>query len=124
MAWTNAARIVVLSWLIASFPTNASQADIVTDWNVVALNATAVPPNSVLQSRTLAIVHAAIYDAIRAVDQKAPAYAVDLTAPQGADVDAAAAVAAHGVLIRLVPVQRPVLDNALDAALAKIAQGN
>src|SRR3954469_13106062 len=121
------ARVLVALALIAScvhLPGREARAGVVSDWNVIALNATAVPPNSVLQSRTLAIVHAAIYDAVRAVDRKAPAYAVDLKAPQGADVDAAVAAAAHGVLVRLAPVQRPVLDGALDAALAKIAQGD
>ena len=121
------ARVLVALALAAScvrLPGREARADAVTDWNVVALNATAVPPNTVLQSRTLAIVHAAIYDAVRAVDRKAPAYAVDLEAPRGADVDAAVAAAAHGVLVRLVPVQRPVLDDALDATLAKIARGS
>lgn len=121
------ARVLVALALAAScvrLPGREARADAVTDWNVVALNATAVPPNAALQSRTLAIVHAAIYDAVRAVDRKAPAYAVDLKAPEGADVDAAVAAAAHGVLVRLAPVQRPVLDDALDAALAKIARGS
>src|SRR5690349_6046653 len=120
------ARVLVALALAAScvrLPGREARADAVTDWNVVALNATAVPPNAALQSRTLAIVHAAIYDAVRAVDQKAPAYAVDLKAPEGADVDAAVAAAAHGVLVRLAPIQRPVLDGALDAALARIARG-
>ena len=55
---------------LSLLPHRAAQADVVTDWNVIALNATAVPPNSILQSRALAIVHAAIYDAVRAVDRK------------------------------------------------------
>lgn len=104
-------------------PFTRAYADAVTDWNVIALNATAVPPNSVLQSRTLAIVHGAIYDSVRAIDQNAPAYAVELKAPAGASVDAAVAAAAHGVLVRLAPTQRPTLDAALNAALAKVAEG-
>jgi hypothetical protein len=95
-------------------------ADSVTEWNVIALNVTAIPPNSVLQSRTLAIVHAAIYDAVRAIDQKSSAYLVDLQSLPGASLDAAVAASAHGVLIRLAPVQRPMLDEALKAALSKI----
>ncbi len=98
-------------------------ADVVTDWNIIALNATAVPPNSILQSRVLAIVHGAIYDTVRAVDRKGDAYAVDVTVPPGASVDAAAATTAHTVLVRLAPMQRPMLDAALTATLAKIADG-
>jgi len=74
-------------------PTGRARADAVTDWNVVAINATAVPPNSILQSRVLATVHGAIYDAVRAVDQKGAAHAVDLKAPAGTSLDAAVAAA-------------------------------
>ena len=95
----------------------------VTDWNVIALGATAVPPNSILQSRVLAMVHAAVYDAVRAVDRSGAAYAVDLAAPAGTSVDAAAAAAAHGVLIRLAPAQRPMLDSALNATLGRLPDG-
>ena len=92
---------VPLTGIAARRPTS------VTDWNVIALNATAIPPNSILQSRALAIVHAAIYDAVRAVDRKGGAYAVDLEAPAGTSVEAAVAAAAHGALVRLAPAQRP-----------------
>jgi hypothetical protein len=104
-------------------PLSRLHADVVIDWNVTALNATAVPPNSILQSRVLAIVHGAIYDAVRAIDPKGPAYAVELKAPAGTSVDAAVAAAAHGTLVRLAPAQRPALDAALSAALARIADG-
>src|SRR5690242_5650418 len=58
------ARVLVALALTAScvhLPGREARADVVTDWDVIALNATAVPPN-----------------AVRAVDRKAPAYAVDL----------------------------------------------
>ena len=121
------ARIRVAHALLASAlllqPAWQAHADAVTDWNVIALNATAVPPNSILQSRALAIVHGALYDAVRGVTQQSAAYAVDLAAPSGTSVDAAVAAAAHGVLVRLAPGQRPMLDAALSAALAKIVDG-
>lgn len=105
-------------------PVPPARADIVTDWNVVALAATAVPPNSILQSRVLAIVHGAVYDVVRAVDPKGgAAYSVDVAAPPGTSVDAAVAAAAHGVLVRLAPMQRPMVDAALAGSLAKIADG-
>ena len=104
-------------------PAGPTRADVVTDWNVIAIQTTAVPPNAILQSRVLAIVHGAIYDAVRAVDQKGAAYAVDLKAPAGASLDAAAAAAAYGVLVRLAPMQKPTLDAALNAALSKVADG-
>jgi hypothetical protein len=104
-------------------PLACAHADVVTDWNVIALNATAVPANSILQSRVLAIVHGAIYDTVRAIDQQGAAYAVDLKAPPGTSVDSAVAAAAHGVLVRLAPAQRPMLDAALGSAMAKMPDG-
>ena len=91
-----------LSWtvpLLVACAAGAARADVVTDWNVIALNASAVPPNSVVQSRVLAITHAAVYDAVRAVERNGPAYAVEVPARSGASVEAAAAAAAHAALV-------------------------
>jgi hypothetical protein len=96
-------------------------ADVVTEWNVHAIAATAVLPNSILQSRTLAITHAAMSDAINAIERRYAPYAVDVTAPAGASVDAAGAAAAHGVLVRLAPGHAATLDAALKSALARVA---
>src|SRR5262245_28653836 len=125
MARIPIAQMLLASALAALFiqPVSLARADAVTDWNAIAVSATAVPPNSIVQSRVLAIVHGAIYDAVRAVEQKGAAYAVDLKAPPGTSIDAAVAAAAHGVLVRLAPAQRPTLDITLNAALAKITDG-
>ena len=75
MARTGILQILAVSALatVCLLHIARAQADTVTDWNVIALNATAVPPNAILQSRALAIVHGAIYDAVRAVDRKSGA---------------------------------------------------
>ena len=115
-----------LPWIVPVLLTCAAgvaRADVVTDWNVVALNASAVPPNSIVQSRTLAIVHAAVYDAVRADEGSGPAYAVDVQARRGASVEAAVAAAAHAALERLAPAAKPMLDAALSATLARIPDG-
>jgi hypothetical protein len=112
---------VIAGLALALLSVSPVRADVVTEWNVIALNATAIPPNSILQSRVLAIVHGAMYDAVNAIEQKGLPYAVDLKAPAGASIDAAVAAAAHGVLVRLAAPQRPMLDAALSSALAKIA---
>ena len=101
MAYTRT-RALLLAALAAAFATTA-RADVVTEWNAIAIGATAMPPNSILQTRTLAIVHAAIYDAVRAVDRSGAAYAIDI-APEGdTSMDAAVAAAAHATLVRLAP---------------------
>lgn len=98
-------------------------ADVVLDWNEVAVAATAFPPNSILQSRVLAIVHAAMYDAVNAIDRRGGTYAVDIKAPAGASVEAAAAAAAHAVLSRLTPSQNAALTVAIERSLAQIPSG-
>lgn len=108
---------------VCLLPIAHAHADAITDWNVIALNATAVPPNSILQSRALAIVHSAIYDAVHAVDRKGGAYAINAEAPAGTSVEAAVIAAAHGSLVRLAPGERSMLDAALNASLSRIADG-
>ncbi|HEY6005632.1 MAG TPA: vanadium-dependent haloperoxidase [Anaeromyxobacter sp.] len=102
----------------------AAGADAVTDWNQAALRATETAGAPVpVQARAMAIVHAAIFDAVNAVEQKYAAYAVDVRAEPGASAEAAAAAAAHGILERLYPPQKAVADAALAGALAKIPEG-
>jgi hypothetical protein len=100
-----------------------ARADVMTDWNVVALDASAVPPNAIVQSRTLAIAHAAMYDAVRAIERSGPAYSVDAQARSGASMEAAVAAAAHAALERLAPGAKARLDAALSATLAQIPDG-
>jgi len=102
----------------------ATHADVVTDWNQTALRATevaAMPPP--LQTRAMAIVHAAVYDAVNAIDQRHSAYAVNVTAPAGASMESAAATAAHDALTALFPSQQITLDAALKTSLAQVPDG-
>jgi len=101
-----------------------AHADAVTDWNQTALRATevaAMPPPP--QSRAMAIVHAAMYDAVNAIDRHHTAYAVTVTAPSGASMESAVATAAHNTLSGLFPLQQATLDVALKASLAQLADG-
>src|SRR6202035_5465510 len=50
-------------------------------------------------------------------------YAIDIKAPPGALMEAAAATAAHDTLIKLFPVQQSALDTALAESLSKIPDG-
>jgi hypothetical protein len=63
--------LTILGWSV-----NA-QADVITDWNVAALNAIRFhrtsPP---VASRTLAILHASIYDAVNGISRSHEAYFV------------------------------------------------
>src|SRR6185295_12261183 len=74
----------------------------------------------ILDSRALAAVHAAIHDALNAIDRRYQPYLVNVSSA-GASVDAAVATAAHDVLVKLSTA--PNVQPAYDAALAAITDG-
>jgi hypothetical protein len=124
-AGSGRAPLAVRAWL-ASLSLCAvaagAHADAVTDWNVVAFNT--IPPAVVgpPQARVLGYVHAAVFDAVNAVERRYTAYAIDMKA-SGASAEASAAAAAHGVLTRFYTEQKPALDVALEKSLKPIAEG-
>src|SRR5688572_21738805 len=99
-------------------------ADTVLEWNEVAVEATRVArlsPNA--QTRALAMVHGAVFDAVNGIERDYAPYLVDRHAPRWASEEAAAAVAAHGVLVSLMPTQQATLDAALASSLAAVPDG-
>jgi PAP2 superfamily len=115
--WLSLLCIVVLAPQFA-------RADVVTDWNMTAIRASqaAGQPTPML-ARNMAMVHAAIYDAVNAIDRRHAVYAVDIKAEPGASIDAAAAAAAYRVLTRLYWTQTVAFDVALESSLAAIPDG-
>jgi len=111
--------------LVASMALDARvRADAVLDWNVIALKTTAAAAfNPPLETRNLAIVHAAIFDAVNAIDRRFHPYVVRLRAPVWASADAAAIAAAHATLVRLYPEQQSMLDTAYMTSLDQIPDG-
>jgi hypothetical protein len=91
--------------LLASFVTLWSESvsaatDPVSYWNTVAIQATVTAGQGAIPaSRTLAIVHVAIHDALNAIDSRYERYAFTGTAPNGASVDAAIAAAVRDALV-------------------------
>jgi PAP2 superfamily len=128
---TNKGRRIMKEWLLPVIGLfligirARADADAVTDWNRTALatqSATGdvrTPPTS----RALAMVHAAIYDAVNAIDRQHAVYAVDAQAAPGASPEAAAVAAAHAVLTALYPTQQANLDAAYLLSLAQIPDG-
>ena len=83
--------------------TAARAADDVRAWNVHTLNTLALSgQNNIVQTRSLAMVHAAIHDAVNAIEQRHEPYAFSFSAPS-ASPEAAIAAAAHGVLLGVIP---------------------
>ena len=99
-------------------------ADVVTDWNEAALDAIRAEATSPLRaSRALAILHAAIYDAVTALEGTHEPYFVTTSPPVGTSAEAAAAAAAHLVLDALFPTQQDAFDAQLADSLAAIPDG-
>src|SRR5688572_10062332 len=100
----------------------ALRADEVTSWNLVATNAAfAAAQGPPVQTRTFAIMHVAIHDALNAIDRRNGPYALEMRAVQGASSTAAVAAAARDTLIALVPTQRESIDGAYAEALAGVS---
>jgi len=113
-----------------ALPTAAHAQNPVSDWSLIAktvivdMAARGGSPSAV----DFAYVHAAIYDAVNAIDQGYTVFAVSRTAiltnPDGASEPAAVAAAAATILKRLFPAQQAYVDGQLAAYLATIPAGD
>jgi hypothetical protein len=131
LAFAAATVMVPVASVSAADPT-----DMVLEWNTNAISAIQnangaatpglgqVPP---LAGLHLAMVHGAIYDAVNAIDGTRQPYLYGGSAPAGASQAAAAATAAHHVLVGIVPTTLPQVTASLDAlyaiSLGKIDDG-
>jgi hypothetical protein len=97
-----------------------AKADVVTDWNTIAVNTVSADRIVNRQSRDMAMVHAAVFDAMNAIRPYYSPAMVSITAKGYASREAAAAQAAHDVLLALFPAQHANLDAYLAASLAQI----
>jgi hypothetical protein len=96
---------------------------IVIAWNKELLHIVKTPgaqPATVHPTRSFAILHAAIYDAVVSITRDAPAYVFSVNAPRSARPDAAAATAGHDTLVALYPTMKTALDQQLAGELAMI----
>jgi hypothetical protein len=98
---------------------SVTSAQVVPAWYAVARTAPASP---VQLSRVLAMVHAAMHDAVNGADRRYETYASDLT-DRRAHPEAAAAAAAHRVLSGLFSAQQDSWDAALADSLSRIGDG-
>ncbi len=108
----------------AALTASQARADAVLEWNILALRTTASAPfNPPLESRNLAIVHAAMADAVNSIAGEFQPYISSPPAPMGASAEVAAAAAAHHALARIYPAQQAALDAAYQASLDRILDG-
>src|SRR5436305_4077518 len=133
---TSIGIVVVIGALVAAFVISSALATgadgsrgsgaIVIAWNKELLHIVKTPgaqPTTVHPTRSYAILHAAIYDAVVSITRDAPAYVFSVNAPRSARPDAAAATAGHDTLVALYPKWKAALDQQLASELATIPNG-
>jgi hypothetical protein len=101
--------------------------DPVVQWNRALLSIVRTPqaqPATIHSTRSFAIMHAAIYDAVNAIDGTHQPYLVRVRdRSRDASPEAAAAAAAHDVLVALYPAFTSALDAELQRSLDSIPEG-
>src|SRR5207253_4482146 len=86
----------------------------VVQWNrtlLVIVRTHGAQPPTIHPTRSFAILHAAIYDAVNAIEETHKPYLVRLSASHFASEEVAAAAAAHEVLVKLYPSFQAMLDT-------------
>jgi hypothetical protein len=99
-----------------------ARADVVSSWNTIAQRETLLlRPTAHGQSRGIAMVQGAVYDAVNAIDHGYQPYLLDLdtvSAQPWGSQDAAAATAAHHVLVAIVdPARVGLIDDEYEDTL-------
>jgi hypothetical protein len=109
----------------ALFVSPFCRADIIVDWSqragaAIVADGPATSGNPIAMARALAMMHAAMFDAIDACDPKFSHYLAALPAAAGASPEAAAHAAARAVLAGLYPNQKTAIDQFYGNALGAI----
>ena len=122
-------RAAAVALLLSLAAPTAARADVVvtwmdlTEWALGKAYAGDPAYRTATNTRASAQVAIAIFEAVNAVERRYASYLGGITAPAGASADAAAAQAAHDVLVALFPGQQQAFEEALVIALAGVADG-
>lgn len=107
-----------------SLSQRTTEVQAITSWNIIALKTTAAavfdPPR---ETRSLAIVSAAVNDAVCSIVRECMVYASRVATSRDASVEAAVDAAAHDALVALYPTAAPSLDASYASALANVTPG-
>ena len=103
--------------------TTLARADVITDWNKTAIEVmAAVNVAGNPWTRSLAMMHVSMSDAINAVGDQYARFTPDIPADPSASPEAAAAAAAREILMRQYPGQKTRIDTAFSAMLEKVPE--
>ena len=108
----------------AATASRVASADVVVDWSEIVFDAAIADDGfvSFMGPRHQAMVHIAMHDALNAIRPRFDQYAY-FGRSKGADPIAAAAKAAHDVLVAVYPAQQATLDAELTTWLATVPDG-
>ena len=107
--------------VLANVP--VAQEDVILQWNRVLMETVRTPgqqPATIMPVRSYAIMHAAMFDAVNSIDGSHTPYLIEVLGSQNASIEAAAAQAAHDVLITLYPTRVAIFDAELAISLQGI----
>ncbi len=117
-------RKIIVLVVVALSATSLVHADAVTDWNqragdiVVAADIGPLPAD-----RALAMVQAAVYEAVNAITKRYAVSDLRLKALSDASVEAAIAAANRNVLLKLLPVQAMEINEVYINVLSAVTAG-
>ena len=113
----------LLLGLALTCPMTSASANVIADWDAtaVAIVASALPGPPA--EREMALVHAAMFDAVNAIERRYRPYLIELTAAPTTSQEAAAAMAAATVLTALHPEAASDIKAKLASHLATIPDG-
>ena len=107
-----------------SFGSVGARADVVLDWNAIAVNtAVANNQNPFAQARYAAIVQLAVFEAVNSITHHYQPYLGTITPPADASPEAAAIEAAYLVLSTYFPASQTTLEADRTNSLASIPDG-
>ncbi len=108
-----------------ALPEKKPLGDVIIQWNSISIKASKKAKQTTnFTSRTLAIESIAIYDAVNSISHIGKPYHFNGKSTANASTEAAAAKAAHDVLIKYFPLQKIVIDSALLISLQGITEGD
>src|SRR5262245_1355657 len=111
--------------MLIAVATGSARADTVTDWNLTAIEVMKVARVAGNPwSRTLAMVHVSMSDAINAVQGRYTRYIATVPDQPGASAEAAASAAARQILVQLYPNQKSIIEEAYAASVKVIPEGS
>jgi hypothetical protein len=98
---------------------------VITDWNATTVATIVIDAGKANAEALLwyGFTQAAVYNAVVGITRRYELYDWNVRGPRAASPEAAAAAAAHRLLLHYFPASQTRLDAALEASLAKVADG-